>query len=51
MIQFSIRLPDDMYERISAIAKKEKRSLNAQVLMMLEEVVDKDVVHDGDGRS
>ena len=39
MIQFSIRLPEDMYEVIKKLAEKERRSLNAQLVKMLEEEV------------
>ena len=41
MVQFSIRLPDDMYGHILETAQAEHRSLNAQVLTMLEETLDK----------
>jgi len=37
MTQFSIRLPDDMYEMIKSLAEKERRSLNSQLVKMLEE--------------
>lgn len=40
MTQFSIRLPEDMYEIIKALAEKERRSLNSQLVKMLEEEVE-----------
>ncbi len=39
MTQFSIRLPDDMYKIIKILAEKERRSLNSQLVKMLEEEV------------
>ena len=39
MIQFSIRLPEDMYEAIKNLAEKERRSLNSQLVKMLEDEV------------
>ena len=39
MTQFSIRLPDDMYKIIKVLAEKERRSLNSQLVKMLEEEV------------
>jgi len=41
MIQFSIRVPDDMHKQISESAKKMRRSLNAEIVTMLEEVIEK----------
>lgn len=34
--QNTIRFPDDMYERIRALAEAGRRSIHAQVLMLLE---------------
>ncbi len=39
MIQFSIRLPEDMYEAIKTLAEKERRSLNSQLVKLLENEV------------
>jgi len=38
MIQFSIRLPENMYSAIKEAADKEHRSINAQIVKMLEDV-------------
>ena len=44
MIQFSIRLPEDMYSAIKEAADKEHRSINAQVLRMLEDVTTREII-------
>ena len=33
---FSIRVPRDLYEKLRAIAKREKRSLNEQIWLFVE---------------
>jgi len=38
--QVSIRLPRGMYHELQETAKRERRSMNAQILKILEEVVD-----------
>ena len=37
MKKINIRFPDDIYEKIKAMAIKAKRSLNMQVLYVIEE--------------
>lgn len=36
MIRFSLRLPDDLHRRLAALAKRERRSINEQILWMIE---------------
>lgn len=36
MIRFTLRLPEGIYRRLDAIAKRNKRSLHAQILYILE---------------
>ena len=35
VIKFSLRLPDDLYKAIKALAEKEQRSVNAQIIYIL----------------
>jgi hypothetical protein len=37
MISLNLRLPEELHKAIKALANKERRSLNAQILFMLEE--------------
>ena len=39
--QVSIRLPKAMYQELQETAKRERRSMNAQILKILEEVTDR----------
>ena len=41
--QISIRLPRLMYQELRAAAKRERRSMNAQILKILEEEASKQV--------
>ena len=41
-IQPGIRLPEPLYERIKALALRERRSLNAQINLMLEKAAEQD---------
>jgi hypothetical protein len=36
MIRFSLRLPKDLHERVTAHATADRRSLNSQILHLLE---------------
>ncbi|MFE4994600.1 Arc family DNA-binding protein [Streptomyces mirabilis] len=36
MIRFSLRIPADLHERVSARAAADRRSLNSQILHLLE---------------
>ncbi|WP_323139326.1 Arc family DNA-binding protein [Streptomyces sp. NBC_01549] len=36
MIRFSLRLPEDLHERVTAHAAADRRSLNSQILHLLE---------------
>lgn len=40
-IKRSLRFPGELYERLEEIAKKERRSVAAQVIKMLEEAIAK----------
>lgn len=44
MPQFSIRLQDRMLREIRERAEREHRSVNAQIVVMLEEVLDREKV-------
>jgi hypothetical protein len=37
MIRFSLRIPDALHERIKRLADRDKRSINGQLLAMLED--------------
>src|SRR5690606_18585699 len=36
MIRFSLRIPDDVHRRVKALAERERRSINEQIVRMLE---------------
>ncbi|MFC7258165.1 Arc family DNA-binding protein [Streptomyces lutosisoli] len=36
MIRFSLRIPDDLHERVTARAAADRRSLNSEILHLLE---------------
>lgn len=36
MIRYSLRLPDDLHQRLVELAERERRSLNEQIVFMLE---------------
>ncbi|WP_119727812.1 Arc family DNA-binding protein [Thermomonospora amylolytica] len=36
MIRFALRLPDDLHERLVAQAAKDRRSINSEILHLLE---------------
>ncbi|WP_307821907.1 Arc family DNA-binding protein [Streptomyces coffeae] len=36
MIKFTLRIPDDMHERLTAQAETDRRSLNSEILHLLE---------------
>lgn len=40
MIRFSLRLPDDVHDRIAAQAAKDRRSINSEILHLLETALD-----------
>jgi hypothetical protein len=40
MVRFSLRVPEDLWAAIQAIAKKEHRSINAQILYILWQFVE-----------
>lgn len=40
MIRFALRLPDDLHERLSAQANKDRRSINSEILHLLETALD-----------
>lgn len=39
MTPITVRLPDDLHERLTQIAEDERRSLNSQIVYMLEKSV------------
>ncbi|MBG0824706.1 Arc family DNA-binding protein [Planomonospora sp. ID91781] len=40
MIRFSLRIPDDLHGRIAARADKDRRSVNSEILYLLEVALD-----------
>ncbi|MER5536654.1 Arc family DNA-binding protein [Streptomyces mirabilis] len=36
MIRFSLRIPEDLHERVTARAAADRRSLNSEILYLLE---------------
>jgi hypothetical protein len=40
VIQFILRLPPDVHERLKRVAKQENRSLNAQIVHILQRWLD-----------
>lgn len=48
-INFTLRLPVELHERISELAKREKRSLHSQVIYILEAGL-KDDTNEGDNK-
>jgi hypothetical protein len=41
MRRFELRLPDDLHERLTALAQRERRSIHAQILKLIEEGLDR----------
>ncbi|MET8864676.1 Arc family DNA-binding protein [Nonomuraea sp. NPDC004580] len=39
MVRFTLRIPDDLYEQVAESAATSRRSLNAQVLWLLEQAL------------
>jgi predicted HicB family RNase H-like nuclease len=37
MKRFDLRLPDELHERVVALAQRERRSVHAQILRLIEE--------------
>lgn len=42
MITSNIRVPEDIWEKIKEIAEKEKRSINSQIVYIMQEYIKKD---------
>lgn len=40
MIRYTLRIPDALYECIKASAKRERRSIHAQILWLLSQALD-----------
>lgn len=40
MIRFALRLPDDLHERLSVQAIKDRRSINSEIIHLLEVALD-----------
>ncbi|GGK57912.1 hypothetical protein Ppa06_16240 [Planomonospora parontospora subsp. parontospora] len=40
MVRFSLRIPDDLHDRIAARAGKDRRSVNSEILHLLEVALD-----------
>lgn len=41
MKRFDLRLPDDLHERLAVLAERERRSIHAQILRLIEEGLDR----------
>jgi len=41
MVRYSLRLPDDLFKALKALAEKEQRSINAQIIYILKEYLKK----------
>ena len=41
MKRFDLRLPDELHERLLRLAQRERRSIHAQILKLLEEGLDR----------
>jgi hypothetical protein len=39
MANFSLRLPDELYEALKEVAKKEERTINAQIVYILKNYI------------
>lgn len=46
MIRITLRLPDDVHSRVAARAETERRSLNSQIVHLLETGLAADEAHD-----
>jgi predicted transcriptional regulator len=44
--RMTIRLPDDLYERLKRAAERERRSAHAQMLAYIERGLDQDKIND-----
>lgn len=40
MVRFSLRLPDDLHTRITTAAEKDRRSIHAEILWLIEHGLD-----------
>ena len=45
MKKLTIRLPDDLHERLAAMARKNQRSINREVVWRIEQAVDLEFTH------
>ena len=45
---FGLRMPQELKERIESLAKKNRRSLNAEIVVLLESVVNDQTCPDAD---
>jgi predicted transcriptional regulator len=41
MKRFDLRLPDDLHDRLVVLAERERRSIHAQILRLIEEGLDR----------
>lgn len=39
-VRTNLRLPDEMYEQIKDVAGKDRRSINAQIVVLLQEALE-----------
>ncbi|MEV4806308.1 Arc family DNA-binding protein [Nonomuraea sp. NPDC049421] len=46
MIRITLRLPDDVHAQVAARAQTERRSLNSQIVHLLETALTADQAHD-----
>ena len=47
--KFVLRIDNELHERISALATKNRRSLNSQIIVMLEELAEREEAKAGEG--
>lgn len=47
MVRFTLRIPDELYGKLVALASQQERSLNAQVLYILKTCIDHEPVIGG----
>lgn len=45
MKRFDLRLPDELHDRLAALAERERRSIHAQILKLVEEGLDRAEAH------
>ena len=41
MVKFALRIPETLYEKLKELAEKERRSINSQIIHIIEEYIKK----------